>query len=99
MSGFMPQFRTEHFLENSLNPTIGRHVNHISLKIVRDFSLEVRSVLNVEKIHLYLTSRSSVKNDKYDNKLPRQMLKMLRNVGLSSSRGFFCRFRKGNIYI
>ena len=62
-------------------------------------ALEVRSVLNVGKSHLYPISRSSVKNDTYDNKLPRQMLKMLHNVGLSSSSEFFCRFRKGNTYI
>jgi len=65
----MPQFRTEYFLENSLKPAICLHVNHISLKNVRDFSLGVRSVLNVEKIHLYPTSRFSVKNNTYDKKI------------------------------
>ena len=61
------------------------------------FALEVWSVLIVGNIQLHPTSRSSLKNGKYEKKkLLLQMLKMLHNVGLSSSRGFFSRFRKGN---
>jgi hypothetical protein len=51
----MAEFRKEHFLENGLN----------SLVIL---ALELRSVLNVEKIHSYPTSRSSVKDCKCDQK-------------------------------
>jgi hypothetical protein len=51
----MTELRKEHFLENGLNQLV-------------ILALELRSVLNVEKIHSCPTSRSSVKDGKCDQK-------------------------------
>jgi quinolinate synthase len=88
MYDFIQEFRKEYFLENSLNPAICQNMNHIALEVLSVLILKRSTYIQ----HLVLL----LKMINMAKKLLQQMLKILYNVGLSSRKRFFCRFRKGN---